>query len=175
MADDKEKIDFSTLTEKQRIFCHEYVIDWNGARAARVAGYSEATAKEIASNNLTKVNIKAYIDHIQEDLAKLAGISKLQNLTELKKLAFTNLSDLKQDWMTEKDFDKLTRDEKACLSEIQHTTRTFEGGSEKIVKFKLHDKMKALDMINKMMGYDAPIKTSNEHSITEFYIGGNDE
>ena len=154
----EQEIDFKNLTEKERIFSHEYVFDWNGARAARAAGYSEKSAKEIAYENLTKPHIAAYIKHIQKDLAKLAGVSALRNLTELKKLAFTNMSDLKDDWMTEKDFNVLTADEKACLSEIQHTTKIFEGGTERIVKFKLHDKMKAIDMINKMLGYDAAKK-----------------
>ena len=45
------------LTEKEKNFCHEYVIDWNGARAARVAGYSEKTCTEIASQNLIKLHI----------------------------------------------------------------------------------------------------------------------
>jgi len=39
--------DDSTLNDKQKRFCEEYVIDWNATRAAKVAGYSEKTAKEI--------------------------------------------------------------------------------------------------------------------------------
>ena len=34
------------LTEKQKRFCEEYIIDWNGTRAAIAAGYSKKTAKE---------------------------------------------------------------------------------------------------------------------------------
>jgi phage terminase small subunit len=47
------------LTEKQKIFCREYIFDWNGTRAAKVAGYSENTAAVIASENLTKPYIQA--------------------------------------------------------------------------------------------------------------------
>lgn len=158
MQNDNQEIDFNSLTEQQKFFCGEYVIDWNGARAARAAGYSQNSAKEQASRLLTNANISAYIEHIQEDIGKLAGVSALRNLQELKKLAYTNLSDFKNGWMKEKDFDELSDYEKAALSEIQHTTRTFEGGSESIVKFKLHDKMKAIDMMNKMLGFDAAKK-----------------
>ena len=158
MAEENTDFNFDDLTEKQKTFCRQYVFDWNGARAARAAGYSEETAKEQASRLLTKVNIKAYIEHIQRDLAKLAQVSALRNVEELKKLAYTNLSDFKDGWMTEKDFQELTEDQKAALSEIQHTTKNFEGGSEKIVKFKLHDKMKAIEMINKMLGFNAADK-----------------
>ena len=45
------------LTEKQKIFCREYVIDWNASRAAREAGYSENTAGEIGHENLKKPQI----------------------------------------------------------------------------------------------------------------------
>lgn len=157
----KEEFDFDSLTEKQKIFCREYVFDWNATRAARVAGYSEKTATVIGYENLTKPYIAAYIEHIQMDLAKLAQVSALRNIEELKKLAYTNLSDFKDNWMTEKDFNELTDNQKACLSEIQHTTKTNEYGVEKIVKFKLHDKMKAIDMINKMLGYESPTRVDH--------------
>lgn len=63
------------LTDKQRRFCEEYVIDWNGTRAAIAAGYSERTAKQIASENLRKNYIRDYINSIeQESILKLKSI-----------------------------------------------------------------------------------------------------
>ena len=50
------------LTAKQQRFCDEYLIDLNGAQAAIRAGYSEKNARVIASENLSKPNIKAYIE-----------------------------------------------------------------------------------------------------------------
>lgn len=52
------------LTDKQKLFCQEYLIDLNGAQAAIRAGYSEKTAKEIASENLTKPNVSAYLQEL---------------------------------------------------------------------------------------------------------------
>lgn len=49
------------MTAKQRRFCDEYLIDLNATQAAIRAGYSKSAAKEIASENLTKPNIKEYI------------------------------------------------------------------------------------------------------------------
>lgn len=49
------------LTEKQKRFADYYIETGNGTEAAIRAGYSEKTAKEIASENLTKPNIKGYI------------------------------------------------------------------------------------------------------------------
>ena len=77
-------MDFKELTNKQTAFCHEYVIDWNATRAAKEAGYSEDSAKEIGCENLTKPNVKAYIEHIQEDMKKLCGISVVGMVNKLK-------------------------------------------------------------------------------------------
>lgn len=50
------------MTAKQMRFCDEYLIDLNATQAAIRAGYSEKNARNIASENLTKPNIKEYID-----------------------------------------------------------------------------------------------------------------
>lgn len=78
------------LTDKQKRFCEEYVIDWNATRSAIAAGYSENTAKEIGCENLTKPNIAKYIEEIQKDIKKLAGVSALGNILMLKNIAEDN-------------------------------------------------------------------------------------
>ena len=50
------------MTAKQRRFCDEYLIDLNATQAAIRAGYSKKNADNIASENLRKPKIKAYID-----------------------------------------------------------------------------------------------------------------
>ena len=49
------------MTSRQQRFCEEYLIDMNATQAAIRAGYSEKTAKSIASEYLTKPDIKAFI------------------------------------------------------------------------------------------------------------------
>ena len=56
------------MTEKQKRFCDEYLIDLNATQAAIRAGYSAKTAKAIGCENLTKPNIQAYI---QEQLDRI--------------------------------------------------------------------------------------------------------
>lgn len=55
------------LTPRQQRFCDEYLIDLNATQAAIRAGYSEKTAKQIGQQNLTKLDIKSYI---QEQMDK---------------------------------------------------------------------------------------------------------
>ena len=58
------------MTERQKRFCEEYLIDCNGTQAAIKAGYSEKTATKIAAENLTKPDIREYID---EKLAEMSS------------------------------------------------------------------------------------------------------
>ena len=50
------------LTEKQKRFADEYIKSGNATQAAIKAGYSKRTARTIAQQNLTKLDIKNYID-----------------------------------------------------------------------------------------------------------------
>ena len=49
------------LTEKQKRFVDEYLIDLNATQAAIRAGYSVRTAKDIGCENLAKPNIQQKI------------------------------------------------------------------------------------------------------------------
>jgi phage terminase small subunit len=51
----------ATMTDKQKRFCDEYLIDLNATQAAIRAGYSKKTANRIATENLSKPVIKEYI------------------------------------------------------------------------------------------------------------------
>ncbi len=58
------------LTKKERIFADEYVKTTNGTQSAITAGYSEKTARSKASQLLTKVNVRQYIDAIMSERSK---------------------------------------------------------------------------------------------------------
>lgn len=58
------------LTERQKAFCDYYIETLNATEAARRAGYSEKTAKEIGCENLTKPNIQAYIQERMKQMDK---------------------------------------------------------------------------------------------------------
>lgn len=49
------------LTQRQRIFCEEFIKTNNATKAAIAAGYSEKTARVIGPENLSKPAISAYI------------------------------------------------------------------------------------------------------------------
>ena len=54
------------LNARQKAFCEFYVVSGNATEAATKAGYKEKNARFIGSENLTKANIKKYIEELQE-------------------------------------------------------------------------------------------------------------
>jgi len=149
----------NNLTDKQRRFCEEYCIDLNATQAAIRAGYSEDSARQIGSENLSKPYISSYINHLQSNLSELTGITAASLLLELKKIAFSSVASLYDRWGKLKDFESLTDEQKAALSEIISKETTFgEDGRTVETKIKLHDKLKAITELNKMLGFNAPEK-----------------
>lgn len=53
-----------SLTEKQKIFCREYVKTLNATQSAIKAGYSADTARQMGSENLSKPVIQDYIQTV---------------------------------------------------------------------------------------------------------------
>ncbi len=158
------------LTEKEKNFCHEYCVDWNASRAARVAGYSEKTAKETGCENLTKHHIKKYIDFVKHDYEFLCGISKTKQLQELHKMAFSSIAHLQDTWIELREFETLTDDQKASIESIETKIETKGSGKDTIqvkwIKIKLYSKQSAIAEINKMMGYLAVEKVNLDNKIT---------
>lgn len=76
------------LTDKQKRFCEEYVIDLNATQAAIRAGYSEKTANEQASRLLANVNISDYVASLQKNISE-----KLQIDAEWVLKRFKDISD----------------------------------------------------------------------------------
>jgi phage terminase small subunit len=162
------------LTPKEKKFCHEYIIDWNAARSARVAGYSEKTAKEIGCMNLTKVNIQQYIDFIKHDYEAECGISKTRQIKEYSKIAYSSIAHLHNTWIELKDFENLTDEQKESIESIDTKTEqksVYDTESQskemidvKYVKIKLYSKIAALERIDKLMGYNEPDKIDLSNS-----------
>lgn len=73
------KRDKDGLTVKQRAFCDYYIETGNAAEAARRAGYSVRTARNIGSENLGKPHIQQYVERRLSEIesARIADASEV--------------------------------------------------------------------------------------------------
>lgn len=78
------------LTEKQKRFCEEYLIDLNATQAAIRAGYSPKTADRTASENLRKPEVKHFLEQLMQERSERTRIKADDVLQELRKIAYTD-------------------------------------------------------------------------------------
>jgi len=71
------------LTEKQKRFVQEYLVDLNATAAAKRAGYSEKSASRIAVELLNKTQVSAEIQKQQAKRQKRVEITQEKVLEEL--------------------------------------------------------------------------------------------
>lgn len=81
------------LTDKQKRFCDEYLIDLNATQAAIRAGYSPKTAEQTASRLLRNVKVQEYIAKRQKELSRSTEITQERVIKELALIAFSNNAD----------------------------------------------------------------------------------
>jgi len=140
------------LTEKQKRFCEEYLIDFNGTQAAIRSGYSKKTAKEISSENLTKPNIQGYIKELISKQQERTEITADKVLKELALIAFFDVSSLYSEDGTLKSITELPEEVTKAIHSVKN--RIEKQGQDKedwaeIKEIRSHDKLKALELIGK--------------------------
>ncbi len=136
------------MTDKQKRFCEEYMIDLNATQAAIRAGYSPKTAYSIGEENLKKPDIQSRIAQLQAEQSRRTGVSADRVVRELAKIAFVNASDLIDPQTASVKLDA-SRDDLAAVQSVK--IKTFgEDGLEHEVK--LADKLRALELLGKHLG-----------------------
>lgn len=84
------------LTDKQKRFVDEYLIDMNATQAYKAAYPSvkkDETAASAAARMLRNVKVQEYLKERQKDLQKRTEITQENVLKELAKIAFSNGTD----------------------------------------------------------------------------------
>ena len=75
------------LNEKQKQFCNEYLIDFNGTQAAIRAGYSPKTAYSMANENLRKPEIQNYLKELIVNRNERTKITQDEVIEKIKEVA----------------------------------------------------------------------------------------
>lgn len=156
------------LTIKQENFCNYYIESGNASDAYRRAYSCEKMKDETvnikASELLNNGKIAVRVKELQEEQKEKSDITKERVLQELSGIAFSSIADMHNTWIERKEFEKLSRKEKSAIKSI--STKIFKkniGTSDEpeivdveYVKIELYDKIKAIERICKMLGFDSP-------------------
>ena len=137
------------LTPKQERFVAEYLIDLNATQAAIRAKYSEKGAEVRGSELLRNRKVADAIAEGKKKIANKLEISAERVKLELARIAFTDMKDYVDfgpAGVTLKELSEMSGDQSRAIAQVEHSFNMEGGGT---VKFKLHDKLSALDKLGK--------------------------
>ena len=150
------------LTKRQLLFAQEYLKDHNGTQAAIRCGYAENSANVHSSRLLTNVNIKQYIaEHQAKSSARVSETVK-SILDEL--LNYVNSDITKTVGLTPQQVKDLPIELRRMVASYKH----IKTGKMEIIELKFYDKMKALEMVNKHIGF-LRLTTSKRPQLLQSY------
>jgi phage terminase small subunit len=148
------------LTEKQKRFVNEYLIDLNATQAAIRSGYSENTAAEQGNRLLRNVKVQEAIESRMKEREERTEITQDRVLLELAAIAFANGADYSKIVTKQghdidgnpveysdvelKNTDELTAEQKKAIAGIKQTKFG--------IVVETCDKVKALELLGKHLG-----------------------
>ena len=138
------------MTDKQKIFADEYLIDLNATRAYRKAYPNckkDSSVDAAARKLLGNTRIQKYISDRMEERQKRTEVTQDRVLQELAYIAFARVTDyatVRDDVVKIKNTDELTEEQIRAISGIK------EGKFG--IELKLNDKEKALELLGRHLG-----------------------
>lgn len=148
------------MTNAQKRFCDEYLVDLNATRAYKVA-YSRCKKDETASVNGSKLlrntKVQEYISKKQKEIEKRTEITQDMVIKELAKIAFLDIRKLYTENGQLKNIADIDSDTAGAISSLE-TLEEYDGygdDREKIgdtKKVRLLDKTKALELLGRHLG-----------------------
>ena len=139
------------LTEKQKLFVSEYLIDLNATQAAIRAGYSPKTSEQIGYQMLKKTSVSDAIAQAMAERSKRTGITADRVLNELAMIGFANAADIINFGAATVKGDA-SREDTACIQSVKVKTIPTDAGDITEREVKLYDKKSALELIGKHLG-----------------------
>lgn len=147
------------LSNLERIFVREYMVDLNASQAGIRAGYSPNSIGRNMARVMQRPRVKAAIAAAMAERERDLQIDAREVLREIARLSFGNMLDylrVAEDGSAELDLAGVTRDRAAAITEItladgaSATGRVRRGGRR--VKLKLADKPRSLQLLGQHLG-----------------------
>lgn len=161
----------SKLTPKQELFAQTYIKTGNASEAYResynVKSKSDNTINVNASKMLSDTKISLRIEELKKQLEKKHDITKDKILNHLCNIAFLDINSLADEDGNIKNINDLDEDTRKVLQGAEFKTLGSGAMATTTLSYRLSDKLKAIEMINKMLGYNEPDKIEHCGEITQ--------
>ncbi len=140
------------LTDKQRQFCHEYLLDFNATQAAIRAGYAPDHAHTEGSRLLRNVKVKAYIDELSKERQKAYSIAESDILNYYRNAATLDPLEVFNEYGDLKNLSEIPPQYRILIKTIE----TKKEG----VKVTFFDKEVALSKLERHLGMSTAVAKS---------------
>lgn len=142
------------LTPKQARFVEEYLVDGNGAAAARRAGYSPKRADQLALQTLRNAGVQAALAERRAQIAQVTAVSQERIAKELARLGLFDIRKLVRNDGTPLGLHELDEDTARAIVAIDVVSiGNADVGVGQVLKLKLADKGANLERLAKLLGY----------------------
>lgn len=161
------------MTESQKRFCDEYLIDLNATRAYKVAYPNckkDDSARKSGSRLLTIVDIQEYISEKIKEREKRTEVTQDMVIQELSRIAFLDIRKLYNESGGLKNIQDIDDETIKAISSLE-TLEEYDGyGEDKeqignTQKVKLLDKLKALELLGKHLGMFSDINVNMKNAV----------
>lgn len=158
------------LTQKQRLFVDEYLIDLNATQAAIRAGYSKKTAGQIGDENLKKPQIAIAIKESMDSRNKRVQINADYVLTRLVEIDQLDVLDILDNAGNFKPIMEWPKTWRQTLSGVD-LQEIMSGDVETVIrKIKWPDKLRNLELLGKHVAVSAfreQVEVNVTHTLSE--------
>ena len=138
------------LTDRQELFCREYLVDLNATQAVIRAGYSPKNAGYCGSRLLDNPDVKSRIAELMDERNEMLNITSdyvLRRLEEIDKLDIADILDGEGNVLPVSDWPQAWRTSVGAI-EVTQVRAAGETTTRK-KKVKLPDKLRNLELLGK--------------------------
>lgn len=138
------------MTEKQKIFADEYLIDLNATRAYKAAYPAvkkDETATQAGSRMLRNVKVESYISERMKERQERTEVSQDMVVKELAAIAFSKITD----YVEIIDGNVVIKNTKGLTDEQIRAIAGIKEGKNG-VEIKMNDKERALELLGRHLG-----------------------
>lgn len=158
-----------SLTDRQKIFCYEYIKDLNASEAAKRAGYSERSAPQIAGQLMDNPLVKVMIQSLMDNRAKELEITAEKVLRRIDEIADFDIADLFGEDGRMLPISQIPVSIRKAISSVDVYEEFIEGvkmGETK--RIRLYDKLKANELLGRHLKlFTDKIEIKEDSSLAE--------